>query len=78
MFHKHHFLSLLALLSVLGIFFGGYFDGYYMKFVKILLVVSVLFDVAWFVISFNVNFILFSNTGVLTLKLNTLHCNGPI
>lgn len=54
MFHKHHFYGLLALLSVLGIFFLGYFDSLYMKFVKINLLVSVLMDLAWLFVNFKV------------------------
>lgn len=52
MFHKHHFLSLLAYLAVFGIFFLGYFDQHYIRFVLITLVVSVLLDLAWLFVNF--------------------------
>jgi hypothetical protein len=51
MFHKHHFFSLLAYLSVFAIFFLGYFDLHYMRFVKLVLLVSVLLDFVWIVVN---------------------------
>ncbi len=39
---------------MLGIFFLGYFDSLYMKFVKINLLVSVLMDLAWLFVNFKV------------------------
>lgn len=51
MFHKHHFFSLLAYLSVFAIFFLGYFDLHYMRFVKLVLLVSVLLDLVWIVVN---------------------------
>ena len=47
MFHKHHFLSLLAIFSVLSIFFLNYFDKNYIKFLLAILVVSIVYDVVW-------------------------------
>ncbi len=53
MFQKHHFYSLLAYLSIYAIFFLGYFDLHYMRFVKINLVVSALLDIVWIFVSFS-------------------------
>lgn len=47
MFHKHHFLNLLAIFAVLSIFFLNYFDKNYMKFLLILLAASFVFDIVW-------------------------------
>ena len=47
MFHKHHFFSLLALLAVFAIFFLNYFDAVYIRFVMLILVISVIFDLVW-------------------------------
>ena len=47
MFHKHHFLNLLAIFGVLSIFFLNYFDKNYMKFLLVLLGASIVFDVVW-------------------------------
>lgn len=55
MFHKHHFYSLLAFLSVFAIFFLGYFDQHYMRFVKINLFISIILDIVWLVLNFGVN-----------------------
>lgn len=52
MFHKHHFTSLLAYLSVLAIYFLGYFDQYYMKFVKVMLLVAIILDLIWLFVNF--------------------------
>lgn len=52
MFHKHHFYSLLTYLSIFAIFFLGYFDLHYMRFVKINLLVSTVLDLVWLVVSF--------------------------
>lgn len=52
MFHKHHFYSLLAYLSFFAIFLLGYFDLYYMRFVKVNLLISVVLDFVWLIVNF--------------------------
>ena len=54
MFHKHHFFSLLAFLSVFAIFFLNYFDQTYMRFVLINLGVSIILDIVWMAVLANV------------------------
>lgn len=78
MFHKHHFYSLLAYISVFAIFFLGYFDLHYMRFVKINLLISVVLDLVWLIFNFNVNKMLLSNIGILEQKHNILLFSGDI
>ena len=59
MFHKHHFYSLLAYLSIYGIFFLNYFDKIYVKFILINLGISNVLDIAWMVVMANVIYLLF-------------------
>ena len=47
MFHKHHFLSLLAILSVIAIFFLNYFDKFYIRFSLAVLAIAAIFDLVW-------------------------------
>ena len=78
MFHKHHFYSLLAYLSVFAIFFLGYFDFYYLRFVKINLLISVVLDVVWLIFNFDVHVSLSRNIGIQGLKRSIPHYNGDI
>lgn len=54
MFHKDHFYNALVYISILAIIAMGYFDKYYMKFVLINLVVSVVFDFLWIILQASV------------------------
>lgn len=58
MFHKHHFFSLLALMSVMAIFFLNYFDMHYMRFVLVTLAVSIILDILWIIVHTGVDFFL--------------------
>lgn len=55
MFHKHHYLNILAYLAIFAIYFLNFFDHYYMKFTLALIGISVIFDVAWVIINGDVN-----------------------
>jgi hypothetical protein len=70
MFHKNHFYNALVYISILAIIAMGYFDKYYMKFVLINLVISVVFDFLWIILQASVNMELFSLTGIL-IRLHT-------
>jgi hypothetical protein len=49
MFAKHHFLSMLTYLAILGIFLLNYFDMHYIKSCLIVATSSVLFDLIWII-----------------------------
>jgi len=55
MFHKHHFINILCIFGVLSIFFLNYFDKNYIKFLLILLVITVIFDIVWLGVNARVN-----------------------
>jgi len=47
MFVKHHFLSMLTYLAILGIFMLNYFDKFYIRSCLILTAISVVLDFIW-------------------------------
>lgn len=63
MFAKHHFLSMLTYLAILGIFLLNYFDMHYIKSCLIVAASSVLFDLIWIIAEADVPSILFRTTG---------------
>jgi len=46
-FHKHHFYSILVYICIFSIVVMGYFDRYYMKFILVNLILSIIFDFVW-------------------------------
>lgn len=46
-FHKNHFYNTLVYLMIFSIVILGYFDRYYMKFVLLNLVISIVLDLVW-------------------------------
>jgi len=64
MFHKDHFYNALVYISIFAIIVMGYFDKYYMKFVLINLLLSVVFDFLWIILQASVSIKLFSPSGV--------------
>lgn len=66
MFHKDHFYNALVYISIFAIVLLGYFDKYYIKFIMINLIVSIIFDFLWVICQASVNSILCSLTGIPT------------
>lgn len=64
MFVKHHFLSMLVYLTILGIFLLNYFDKYYIKTCLYLTAISVVLDFIWVIAEADVVVVLFSLTGI--------------
>ena len=54
MFHKNHFYNGLVYLSIFAIVILGYFDKYYIKFVLVNLIVSIIFDFLWVILQASV------------------------
>lgn len=49
MFHKHHFFTLLSVLSVFAMFFLNYFDRTYVKFVLASLILAFVLNFVWLI-----------------------------
>jgi hypothetical protein len=69
MFHKDHFYNALVYISIFAIVLLGYFDKYYIKFVMVNIIVSIVFDFLWILLQATVNFVLSSPFGILILQL---------
>ena len=64
---KHHFLGILAALSILAIFALNFFNSPYIKVVLGVVITSVVSDIVWLAFSFGVLRLIFSRTGHLEL-----------
>jgi hypothetical protein len=64
MFHKDHFYNALVYISIFAIVLLGYFDKYYIKFIMVNLIVSIVFDFLWVICQATVNLDLFSLIGI--------------
>ena len=47
MYVKDHFLGMMTLLAIIGIYFLNYFDKLYMRVCILSIITSVIFDVIW-------------------------------
>ena len=77
MFHKDHFYNALVYLSIFAIVLLGYFDKYYIKFVMVNLIVSIVFDLLWVICQASVLPLLCSPTGTLTPPRTTPPSKRP-
>jgi hypothetical protein len=77
MFHKNHFYNALVYVSIFAIVLLGYFDKYYIKFVMVNIIVSIVFDFLWILLQATVNFVLSSPIGILILQLTTRPFRPP-
>ena len=65
MFVRHHFINLMAYLSVLAIYFLNYFDAAYMKTVLAAVGIATVSDLAWLMLHSQVSF---SNLALLVVN----------
>jgi hypothetical protein len=68
MFHKNHFYNALVYVAIFSIVLLGYFDKYYIKFILVNLLVSIVLDFLWVILQASVSFILYSLIGIPTLQ----------
>ena len=72
MFHKNHFYNALVYVAIFSIVLLGYFDKYYIKFILVNLLVSIVLDFLWVILQASVITILYSLIGILILPPITL------
>ena len=65
MFNKHHFYNSLVYISIFAIVLLGYFDKFYMRFVLLNLLISIIFDFVWIFATASVLIPRFSPSGTL-------------
>ena len=63
MFHKNHFYNALVYVAIFSIVLLGYFDKYYIKFILVNLLVSIVLDFLWVILQASVFILLQSLIG---------------
>lgn len=71
MFHKNHFYNALVYIAIFSIVLLGYFDKFYIKFILINLLVSIVLDFLWVILQASVMIMLYSLSGTPTLQHTT-------
>jgi hypothetical protein len=77
MFHKNHFYNALVYVAIFSIVLLGYFDKYYIKFILVNLLVSIVLDFLWVILQASVIFLLQSHIGTLILPHIILRYKPP-
>lgn len=77
MFHKNHFYNALVYVAIFSIVLLGYFDKYYIKFILVNLLVSIVLDFLWVILQASVIFLLHSLIGTPILPHIILRYKPP-
>ena len=77
MFHKNHFYNALVYVAIFSIVLLGYFDKYYIKFILVNLLVSIILDFLWVILQASVIFMLHSLIGTPILPHIILRYKPP-
>lgn len=77
MFHKNHFYNALVYVAIFSIVLLGYFDKYYIKFILVNLLVSIVLDFLWVILQASVILLLHSLIGTPILPHIILRYKPP-